>query len=52
MKLCDEFILMIDVKTLAKPTYEALHELFGQINAQSPGFLTVYTNEKKISKGF
>jgi len=52
MKVCENFVMMLDVKTLARPTYQAAHELLEAYNQKYPGLLSVFTKDRMVSQGF
>jgi len=45
------FVLMVDVKSEATPTYEALNSLLAEFNARYPGFLTEYLADGSVRPG-
>lgn len=52
LKVCERFVLMADVKSEAAATYEALHALLGEFASRYPGFLTTYSYNNTVSKGY
>jgi len=51
LNTCTRFVMMVDVKTQADTTYEAIHTLLDKYDQLYPGFLTVYSYDQVVSKG-